>query len=633
MLDSALFFGDPAISQAQISPDGRFITFLKPSQGAQNIWFKARTERFEDAKPLTAEKRSIRRYQWSRDSRFVLYPQDAAGDENDHLVAASLGTSADGISAQVRDLTPGSGFESRILAAPVSRPDELIVELNDRDPTLRDVYRLTISTGHRELVMMNTANILDWHADSTGALRAAERYDEQGNTEILRVADGGLWPLTGCSSLEDCSIVGFHPDGRHAYFATNRGKTDLTRLTMLDLQTGAEEPLDEDPEHQADLNAAIISDLNGELMATVYEGDRLRTYPKTRQFAKDLETIRQAVPDGELTFGSHTADENAWVVSVVSDIDPGTVYLYERSTGSVDRLYRSRPGLPSDQMAKVTPVRIAARDGMKLTGYLARPRGAGKGPGPGVLLVHGGPWARDSWAFDATTQFLANRGYAVLRVNYRSSRGYGKRFIATGDRTWGTGTMQHDLTDSAKWLVEQGVAGPAHLGIMGRSYGGYATLAGLAFTPALYAAGVDVVGPSNIVTLMNSTPPSWAADRKRLTLKVGDPGVPADAERMKSQSPLFFADRIRAPLLVVHGQNDVRVKRSEADQIVAAMKKLNRPVQFLVAPDEGHNFAGHLNKLAMNTAIEHFLAKYLGGRVQTEVPPDVAERLEAITVH
>ncbi len=633
MLDRALFFGDPAISQAQISPNGRFITFLKPSQGAENIWLMTRAERFEDARPLTSEKRSIRSYRWSRDGRYVLYPQDAAGDENYHIVAASPGTFFDGGAAEVRDLTPGTGFQAQLIALPLSKPDELIIETNEREPTASDVYRLNISTGRRELVMKNTANILSWRVDSNGTLRAAERYDTQGNSEILRVTDGGFLPLTSCSSLEDCSIVSFHPDGRRAYFATNRGETDLQKLKLLDLQTGAETLLDEDPEHQTDVSDVLFSDLNDELLATVYEGDRRRIYPKTKQFSKDLEKLRKAVPDGDLSFVSHTADENTWVVSVVSDIDPGTVYVYERSTGTLERLYRLRPELPNDQMAKVTPVRISARDGVKLTGYLARPRGAGRGPVPAVLLVHGGPWVRDAWGFDATTQFLANRGYAVLRVNYRSSTGYGKSFITSGNRTWGTGTMQHDLTDSAKWLVEQGIADAAHVGIMGRSYGGYATLAGLAFTPDVYAAGVDVVGPSNIVTLMNSTPPQWAAERKRLTLRVGDPDVPADADRMRAQSPLFFAERIRAPLLVVHGQNDVRVKRAEADQIVAAMKKLNRPVQFLVAPDEGHFFAGRLNKLAMNTAIEQFLAKYLGGRVQTSVPPEVAERLEAITVH
>jgi dienelactone hydrolase len=277
-------------------------------------------------------------------------------------------------------------------------------------------------------------------------------------------------------------------------------------------------------------------------------------------------------------------------------------------------------------------VRITARDGVVVPAYLTLPRTGGIGPQPAVVFVHGGPWARDEWGYNSYAQFLANRGYAVLQPNFRGSTGYGKKFLNLGNGQWGTGTMQHDLTDVAAWLVKQGHAAPGKVAIMGGSYGGYATLAGLAFTPDVWAAGVDIVGPSSIVTLLNSIPPYWTPIRKMFAVRVGDVEKPADVERLQAQSPLHSAKQMKAPLLVIQGANDPRVKQAEADQIVMALRDLGRPIEYLVAPDEGHGFRGRENRLAMLASIERFLAKHLGGRAQSTVPPEVEQRLAALTV-
>lgn len=363
----------------------------------------------------------------------------------------------------------------------------------------------------------------------------------------------------------------------------------------------------------------------------MYQGDRVRVYPHDPVFANDLAVLRRALPTGDFAILSRTADESISLVGNASDVDPGAVYVYERATGKVDLLYRPLPDLPSAQLAAMKPVRITARDGVELSAYLTVPVGGQPGEKrPAVVLVHGGPWLRDEWGYNGEVQFLANRGYVVLQVNFRGSTGFGKKFLNLGNGQWGTGTMQHDLTDATHWLVRHGLADGKRIAIMGGSYGGFATLAGLAFTPDLYAAGVDIVGPSNLMTLLSTIPPYWAPARKMFSLRVGD--LDTDAERLKQQSPLFSAQNITAPLLVVQGANDPRVKRAEADQIVHAMASLARPVAYLVAPDEGHGFQGRLNRLAMYVEIERFLGEHLKGRVQPTVTAEVAERLAALQV-
>jgi dipeptidyl aminopeptidase/acylaminoacyl peptidase len=390
--------------------------------------------------------------------------------------------------------------------------------------------------------------------------------------------------------------------------------------------------VDRDPEKEVDFGEALFSDVNNELLATFYQGDRERVYPKQERFAGAWEKLTTLVPKGELHIVSRTADEMKWLVSVSSDVDPGSVYLYDRNAGTASLLYHSRPNLPSDELAPMKPITYEARDGMTIHGYLVTPKGEDPKNLPTVAVPHGGPWARDYWGYNSWAQFLANRGYAVFMPNFRGSTGYGKRYLNAGNKQWGTGGMQNDITDGLMYLVREQITDMKRIGIFGGSYGGYATLAGLAFTPNLYAAGVSYVGPSNLITLLKSIPPYWAPEKRTFALRVGDLNNPEDVKMLEKQSPLNSAKNIKAPLLVIQGANDPRVKKAESDQIVVAMRDLGRTVKYMVAPDEGHGFAGRENRLAAYTELEEFLAEYLGGRVQKDVPADVQKRLDALMV-
>lgn len=441
-----------------------------------------------------------------------------------------------------------------------------------------------------------------------------------------------LTTIYTCSAEESCFPDRFHKDGKRVYLQTNKGEGDLVRLELMDVQTGATELVESDPENQVDFGGTIFSNATEELIGTSYIGDRTRYYPKTDAFARDLERVRAELPEGDYGFRSMTEDDRMMLISVDSDVDPSSTYVYNRQTGEAELLYRVRPEIPSEHMATMKPVRYPARDGVEISAYLTVPQGVEPKDLAVVVMPHGGPWGRDVWGFDGFAQFLANRGYAVLMPNFRGSAGFGEEFLNLGNGQWGTGTMQHDITDGVRWLIDQGIADPERVGIMGGSYGGYATLAGLAFTPDLYAAGVDIVGPSNIITLLNSIPPYWKPIQKLFAVRVGDLNVPADVERMESQSPLNSAEAIIAPLLVIQGANDPRVKKAESDQIVVALREKGQDVEYLVAANEGHGFANEDNNLAMFAKIEEFLATHLGGRYQAGMPPKIEKTLEELTI-
>ena len=636
LIDREVFFGDPDIAGAALSPDGRWISFRKQHRGVMNIWVKGIEEPFAAARPITAEtQRPVSAYFWTEDSSNVLYVQDQGGDENYHIYAVDPSANVDKTSGvpPARDLTPLPGIRAAIYAVPESTPRQIIVGLNDRDPAHHDVYRLDIDTAERRLLINNDANIATWVADRDGVVRLAVRQRDDGGSEILIVENGQLGRvLYGCDFGDQCDPVRFHKDGRRVYVVSNRGAdVDLTRLVLVDVATGSETLVEQDPLAEVDFGGALFSDATEALVGTYYLADRMRIYPREDGLQKDLAWLRKQLPDGDYRFRS-TEDDTKWIVFVNADVDPGSAYLVDRPSRRVERLYQSRPDLPGEHLAAMTALRYPARDGESIPAYLMLPKGGPAKGLPAVILPHGGPWAREVWRYNATAQFLANRGYAVLLPNFRSSTGYGKRFMNAGDRNWGTGVMQHDLSDGVKYLVERGIADPDRVAIMGGSYGGYATLAGLTFTPDLYAAGVSIVGPSNIITLLSSIPPYWGPLRRTFDLRVGDPSEPADLARLRAQSPVFHASAIRAPLLVIQGANDPRVKQAESDQIVAAVRALNRPVAYIVAPDEGHGFRRRENRLAMFTAIETFLATHLGGRRQERVSAEVAARLAVLTV-
>ncbi len=634
LLDRELFFGEPEISGARLSPDGRYITFLKPYRGVRNIWIKGLDEPFEAARPLTADERPVPGYFWSEDSRYVLYVQDKGGNEDFHLYAVDPTAESDPATGvpPARNLTPYENTRAIVLATPEVTPRQILVGLNDRDPRWHDVYRLDLDTGERTLLLKNEAELAGFEFDLEGRLRLALRVTEDGGSEILRVDGEHLTPVYRCSVEETCTTVRFHRNGRQVYLITNRGEHDKTALVLFDPETGQETLVERDPEGQVDFGGAIFSDQTEELVATYYVGDRMRVYPKDATFAQDLEFLRTQLPEGELYFGSATEDERLVLVTVQRDVDPGAVYLYDRQQRKVQLLYRSRPELPVEHLAPMQAVHYRARDGAEIPAYLTLPKNVEPKGLAAVVLVHGGPWARDFWGYDPYAQFLANRGYAVLQPNFRGSEGYGKAFLNAGNKQWGTGVMQHDVTDGVRYLIESGIADPQGIAIMGGSYGGYATLAGLTFTPELYAAGVSIVGPSNLITLLKTIPPYWASARRIFDTRVGNPDDPADRLRLIAQSPFYHAHRIRAPLLVIQGANDPRVKKTESDQIVVAARENGVSVAYMVAPDEGHGFRGEMNRLAMIAAIERFLAQHLGGRFQATMSAELEAHLRSLMV-
>lgn len=636
VLDRELFFGDPPVSGAQISPDGRHVAFLKPYRDVRNLWVKGVDEPFDAARPVTADNRPVPGYFWSQDGSFLLYVQDKGGNENFHVYAVDPTGDAEAESGvpPARDLTPVEGIRAFIYSVPERVPGTMLVGLNDRDPSFHDVYRIDIASGERTLEWRNEQGIGRFVFDLDGALRLAVRQTPGGGSEILRVDDEALEPIYTCTYEESCQPLRFHKDGELVYLRTNRGAdVDLQRLTLLDPMSGEETLVESDPEGQVDLAGAWFATDSEELVATFYVGDRIRVYPKDDQVAADLERLRAALPDGDVLVTSSTTDMRRHLISVNRDVDPGSVYTYDRETGDVELLYRSRPELPSEHLAPMKPIRYTARDGLEIPAYLTLPKGVEAKGLPVVVHPHGGPWSRDRWGYDGFAQYLANRGYAVLQPNFRSSTGYGKAFLNRGNRTWGIGAMQHDITDGVQHLIDQGIADPERICIFGGSYGGYATLAGVTFTPDLYACGIPYVAPSSLITLIESFPDYWRPFLEGSWYRrVGDPEVAEDRVDLQARSPLFHVDQIKVPLLVVHGANDPRVKQHESDQIVVALRDKGHAVEYVVAPDEGHGFRAPENNLALAVAMERFLAKHIGGRLQEDVPAEVAAQLEKLTV-
>ncbi len=635
LIDRELFFGDPEISGAQISPDGKFIAFIKPFKGTRNIWVKHTEESFDKAKPITADTtRPIPAYFWSRDGKYILFVQDKAGDEN-YLVYAVNPADAPPAGQDVpaaRNLTDLKGVRAEIVDVPRDEPDMLYVAINDRDKAWHDLYKVKISSGERTLIRQNTDRITGWVFDIKGQLRIATRSTDSGDTEVLRVDDKGFTKIYSCNVFETCNPIRFHKDGQRVYFETNKGAdTDLTKLELFNPSTGKEELVESDPLKRVDLGGTSFSEVSDELIATTYQDERTRIYWKDKAFEADYKLLQKQLPGKEIAFASSTKDERLWLLAAYSDTEPGERYLFDRQTKNLTLQYRVREKLNRDYLAPMKAVHYKSSDGLEIPAYLTLPKGAASKNLPVVIFPHGGPWARDGWGYNPFAQFWANRGYAVLQPNFRGSTGYGKKFIDAGNKQWGD-KMQDDITWGVKYLVAEAIADPKHVGIMGGSYGGYATLAGVTFTPDLYAGAVDYVGPSNLITLLETIPPYWESGRQVFYQRMGDPTTAEGKAQLNRQSPLNSANKIKTPLLVVQGANDPRVNKREADQIVIALRDRGFPVEYIVAPDEGHGFARPVNNMAMFSEAEKFFAKYLGGRFQEGATSEVAQRLKEITV-
>ncbi|MGA2709801.1 MAG: prolyl oligopeptidase family serine peptidase [Steroidobacteraceae bacterium] len=634
LIDRSAFFGEIPISGAQVSPDGRYLSFLKPYQGTRNIWVKTADEPFSAARPMSAEKsRPIRAYFWSRDSKYLLYSQDNGGDENYNVYAIDPSLPADpktGI-PPTRALTSLKGVRTQLYDAPKAKPDILYIGLNDRDPRWHDLYELRISTGEKNLLRKNTEQIAGWDFDNDGNLRVAERTNTVGDTEVLRVDQDYFTQIYSCSVFESCGVLGFDESNEQVYLTTNKGSRDLTELDRLDTKTAGIRKIESDPENRVDLQTALTSEVDHRILFTQYEDDTIRQYFRDPVFEKDFRALQAKLPGKKISLGSHSSDENVWIVNAASDTDPGATYLWDRHAKTVQLQYKMREELPREALSQRRPFHYRSSDGLEIPAYLTLPQGLPAKGLPLIVWPHGGPWARDTYGYDTYAQFLANRGYAVLQPNFRGSTGYGKKFLNAGNGEWGR-KMQDDLTWGVKALIAEGKADPKHVGIGGGSYGGYATLAGVAFTPNLYAAAVAYVAPSNLITLLDAIPPYWEAGRKQMYMRMADPNTPEGKALLVAESPLTQAKAIVTPLLVVQGKNDPRVNVRESDQIVAAVRDNGKAVEYLVAPDEGHGFARPINNLALVAAMEKFYASHLGGRYQSEVPSDVAAKLQEITV-
>jgi dipeptidyl aminopeptidase/acylaminoacyl peptidase len=634
LIDRELFFGDPEIAGAQLSPDGRYIAFIRPLDGTRNVWVKKIDEPFAKARPVTADtRRPIPGYFWTQDGKYILFVQDQAGDENYNVYAvdpAAKPAKGQKVPA-ARNLTDAKEIRAAIYAVPESDPDTIFIGLNDRDKAWHDLYQVKISTGERTLLRTNTERIVSWTFDHEGKLRLASRSAENGDTEILRVDGDNFEKIYSCDVFEGCGAYLFDVDNKRFYLVTNKGDLDLTQLVLMDPADGGQEFVASDPLKRVDLGNPIFSARTRKLVGVTYEDERSRIVWFDESYESDYNWLQERFPGRDVNPYSSTRDERLWLVSVSGDTEPGETLLFERATRKLTPQYRLREKIAREYLAPMQAIRYPSSDGLEIPAFLTLPKGVEAKNLPLVVVPHGGPWARDSWGYRGMAQFLANRGYAVLQPNFRGSTGYGKKFLNASNNEWGQ-KMQDDITWGVRHLVESGVVDEKRVGIMGGSYGGYATLAGLAFTPDVYAAGVSIVGPSNLITLLESIPPYWESIRKMFTQRMGDPDTPEGKAQLERQSPLNHAEKIKSPLLVIQGANDPRVKQAESDQIVVALRERGFPVEYLVAPDEGHGFARPVNNMAMFASSETFLAKHLGGRHQKEMTPEVAKRLGEITV-
>lgn len=616
-----VLFGNPERSDPQLSPDGRWLAYLAPDdRDVLQVWL--RTFGQADDRVLTADKkRGIHSYFWTYDGRQLVYLQDADGDENWHFHAVDVQ------SRLVRDLTPFQGAQAQMVGLDPEFPDNILVGLNLRDRRLHDVYRVNLRNGAVELDTVNGGNVIMWEADAAFQVRAAVAGRQDGGFDLLiRDAADKPWRTALQWAPEDHGdIVTFSKDSRTLYLRLSKG-ANAVRLEALDVASGRQTVVAEDPEY--DLGGLFIHPLTRRIQAVGFYRDMLHWQVLDEAVAADFAALA-GIRRGEFRVSGGDLADRTWIITHNTDDGPVHYYAWDRAAREATLLFVRQPKLEGLPLARMTPVAFAARDGLMIHGYLTEPVGAGlaasdkphpsspsshAGMGlPAVLLVHGGPWARDTWGFQPWVQWLANRGYVVLQINYRGSNGYGKAFLNAGNRQWAA-KMHDDLVDGVDWLAARGNVDPRRVAIMGGSYGGYATLVGLTFTPEVFAAGVDLVGPSNLITLLQNAPPYWEPLLPVLSYRIGD--LVKDEEFLKSRSPLFFADRIRRPLLIGQGANDPRVKQSESDQIVAAMRRAGLPVEYIVYTDEGHGMARPQNRLHFFARAEQFLAGHLGGRAE-----------------
>lgn len=628
LIPRSVLFGNPQRASARVSPNGKWFSYLAPVDGILNVWV-APIDDVTKAKAVTNDKiRDIRGYHWAYTGNHILYSQDKAGDENWHVYATNVET------GETKDLTPLDNIHAQVQDTSKEFPNEILIGLNDRIPQLHDIWKVNIVTGERELVKENEG-MAAYVTDDNFDVRFAFNYTPDGGTVLLKPtgADGKEWEefiTTGPEDSMNTGPAGFDKTGKILYLQDSRNR-DTGGLFSLNLETGETKLIADDP--RADVGGVMAHPTEKTIQAVSFNYTKDEWRILDEAIRADMEYL-ETVEDGEVLVTSRTLDDKLWTVAYLLDDGPIKFYLYDRDKKSAKFLFNSRDDLENYEFVKMhTPV-IKSRDGLNLVSYLSLPKGSdpdGDGipnqPVPLVLDVHGGPWARDDWGFNSTHQWLANRGYAVLSVNYRGSTGFGKNFTNAANGEWSR-KMHDDLIDAVNWAVEQGIAQRDKVCIMGGSYGGYATLVGLTFTPDVFACGVDIVGPSSLVTLLQNVPPYWIPFMPVMKVRLGDVDTEEGRAELLKMSPLPLVDKIAKPLLIGQGANDPRVTQLEADQIVDAMEAKKIPVTYVLYPDEGHGFSNEPNRMSFNAVTEAFLAEHLGGRFEP-----VGDDFEGSSIH
>ena len=607
LISRDILFGNPEKVSPKLSPDGTRLAWIAPdAKNVLQVW--VRTVGKEDDKAVTADKkRGIRQYLWAENNKTLLYLQDADGDENWHLYGVDLD------SGSVRDYTAFQGVQARVTATDVNHPEEILVSLNVRDKRLHDVYRLNLPTGALVVDTPNPGDVAGFAADAQFQIRAAQVATPEGGTEI-RVRDDAkspwkTWIKVGPDEILD--FLDFTADGKSAYVLSSVG-SDTARVVERNIATNAERVLASSAE--VDAEGTLIDPRTHVLQAVRFAPGRARWTVTDPSVKADLEGIAKLF-DGDFAVINRDSKDGVWLVGFTSDHGPVRYYAWSRAEKKGTFLFVQQPKLEGLALASMKPVVIPTRDGLTMHGYLTLPVGVAPKNLPMVLFVHGGPWARDVWGYNSSAQWFANRGYACLQINYRASTGYGKKFLNAGNRQWGL-KMHDDLIDAVQWATRQGIADSKKVAIYGGSYGGYAALAGLTVTPQTFACAVDIVGPSNIKTLIASIPPYWKPIRSMFDVRMGNVDDPKDAELIHNASPLFRADKIVRPLLIGQGANDPRVNQAESEQIVSAIEKNGGKVTYVIYSDEGHGFARPENRIDFNARAEAFLSSCLGGRAE-----------------
>jgi dipeptidyl aminopeptidase/acylaminoacyl peptidase len=606
LIPRTILFGNPSKTSPRISPDGKKMAYLAPVDNVLNVWVG--TIGSDNDQPVTKdEDRGVRFYTWAADNQHILYIQDVGGNENWRIYATHIET------RETRDLTPFDNVQARIIEHNKHFPNDLLLGLNKENPQVHDVYHLDLTTGDLTLVAKNPGNFAGWVSDPQLKIRGAVATTPDGGTELLiRDDEQSEWRKIITWGPDDAltsSPISFTLDGQALYLEDSRD-ANASRLVRYHIATGEIDVLADDPQY--DVSNVIIHPDTYEIQAVAFNKDRVEWQILDPTIEVDFDRIRE-IHQGDFFLLSRDDADETWLLAFTVDNGPVPFYAYERKNATVHFLFDNQPELNNYTLAHMKPVIIPARDGLALHSYLTLPPEIPASNLPVVLNVHGGPFARNTWGYNPEAQWFANRGYACLQVNFRGSTGYGKDFLNAGNREWG-GKMHDDLVDAVQWLIGQGIADPKRIAIYGGSYGGYAALVGATFTPDLFCCAVDIVGPSNLITLIKTIPPYWSTQLAMFKQRVGDPDT--EQEFLWSRSPLSRVDQIQVPMLIAQGANDPRVKQAESEQIVEAMKQKGINYEYMLFPDEGHGFAKPENRLKFYAAAEHFLARHLGGRYE-----------------